>query len=54
MLGRAMMLAPQFIIRSEFSWMGVSVYMDRITQRSSAWAAASGANSSLASRPDCP
>src|SRR5262245_57214466 len=45
--------SPQFIIIKEGSWLGRSVCMERITQRSSANSAVNG-KSSLTSRPLLP
>src|ERR1700727_2895869 len=53
MEGRPENLSPQFIMKSEGSWLGRSVNMERITQRSSAWPPSCG-KMSLISMPLCP
>src|SRR3954471_10316393 len=53
MEGRPENLSPQFIMNNEGSWLGRSVNMERITQRSSACRAV-WEKISLISRPLCP
>src|SRR5262245_49261828 len=52
-LGRIISESPQFISINEGSWLGSSVCIERMTQRSSAHAPTWG-NSSLTSSPLCP
>src|ERR1700678_1744231 len=52
-LGRVGCMLPEFIINSDGSWFGLSVYIERITQMSSMQAATCG-KSSVTSMPLCP